>query len=122
MVLLATIISFIISLISCIVSIFMAVEGLWIVLVVLAIVTFILNRIKNSCKPEEEKEKPIENEPDYRYKLINISTKQIVGGSNDYQEAFKLKRRLGNGIMIKDTQKWRIWYNITIKGGIISWL
>ena len=70
-----------------------------IIIVIIAIIQAIINH-KPSGKVEQKNEEPTY----YRYILINMITKQIVGAGNDYLEVCRKKRELGEGIMIRDME------------------
>ena len=53
---------------------------------------------------EQKSEMPKIEQHNYRYLILNMVTKQIVGAGNDYLAVCRKKRDLGNGFMIKDTQ------------------
>ena len=83
--------------------------GGFVVFIVFILIVGIFKAIINRKPPgkiEQKSESPkIEvSQHNYRYLILNMVTKQIVGAGDDYLAVCRKKRDLGNGFMIKDTQ------------------
>lgn len=65
------------------------------------ILALIVRILLECSKPKTEK---LNINVSDRYLLYSLKDQKIIGSSNDYQKAFKLKTQLGSGVMIKDTQ------------------
>ena len=72
-------------------------------ILIVGIIKAIISK-KPPGKIEQKSEIPVIEQHNYRYLILNMTNRQIVGAGDDYLEICRKKRDLGNGFIIKDTQ------------------